>query len=175
MAPAPAATQSVLTSPNAARIAGRIAVDVQRMKQTRIDGGDYDDKKDRIKLKVRLTNTDVAATADRFRGQIHVLGESILDRTAMKLLAAQSFDFTLPPRGTHEMTTDEVATAFDTTGLRFGFRYEGWVLQLYDSTGAVVLVKASVPTLAKNAAKISGLTVGKSHDRTTFKVRDVMR
>jgi hypothetical protein len=171
-APTPVAMAPALASK---RIAERISVDVVRMRQSRVEGGDFDDKKDRIKLKVTLANADTAATVDRFKGEIYVLGESILDRSALKLLGAQSFEFTLPPRASKETITDEVTTAFDTTGARFGFRYDGWVVRLLDSTGAVALVKSSSPSLAKSAENISGFKVGQCYDRTTFKQRDRMR
>jgi hypothetical protein len=154
---------------NPVKIGERLMADVVRMKRSRTEGGDFDDKRERIEMKVKLTNTDNKLSADKLKGELYVFGESILDRTAVKLLDAQQFDFSLPPRGSHEMTTDEVVTMYDTTGARFGHKYEGWVLRVRDSAGQVVLAKASAPSLLKGVEKAASLTKDRSYDRTTFK------
>lgn len=158
-----------------AKIGDRLTVEVVRMKKARIEGGDFDDKKERITMKVKIANTDTSLSAGTLKGEIWVFGESILDRGATKLLATQSFEFPLPPRGMHEMTTDEAVTAFDTTGARFGYRYEGWLLRLTDKAGEVVLQKSNSPAILKNADKISTLRSGSVYDRVTFKEKNMMR
>jgi hypothetical protein len=158
--------------PNAApssRIGERIGIEVVRNRRSRIEGGDHDDKKERIELRVKLSNADTQLAADKFKGEIFVFAESILDRSALKVLNAESFDFSLLPRGNHEFTTTEVETMYDTTGARFGHRYEGWVVRLKDSTGQIVLSKSTSPTLLKAVEKATNLTKDKSYDRTTFK------
>ncbi len=168
--PQPAATPArTPTMASAARIGERMAVDIVRMKKSRIEGGDWDDKTDRIELKVKLTNRDISLSADNLKGEIYIFAESILDRSALKLLAVQNFEFSLSARGTHERVTDEVVTTYDTTGGRFGYKYEGWLLRIRDQAGSLVLLKSSSPSLLKNAEKISTLTTGSDYDRVTFK------
>jgi hypothetical protein len=154
---------------NPVKIAERLIVDVTRMKRSRTEGGDFDDKRDRIEMKVKISNSDNKLSADKLKGEIYIFGESILDRTAVKLLGAQQFEFSLPPRGTHELVTEEVETMYDTTGARFGHKYEGWVLKVQDSAGQLILAKGSSPTLLKGIEKAPSLTKDKSYDRTTFK------
>jgi len=153
----------------AVKIGERLGVEVVRMKRSRIEGGDFDDKRERIELKVKLTNTDTKLSADQSKGEIFIFAESILDRTALKLLAVEAFDFSLPPRGIHEFVTPEVVTTYDTTGARFGHKYEGWVLRIRDKTGDLVLTKSSSPTLLKGSEKATALTKDALYDRVTFK------
>ncbi len=159
----------------AARIGQRLDIDVVRQKRSRIEGGDFDDKKDRITLKVKLQNTDTAVGAENLKGEIFVFAESILERGWAKMLQTQSFTFSLPPRGTHEFLTDEVETAYDLTGARFGYRYDGWLLRIRDSAGTLLAEKSSSPTMAKNADKLAAIPVESDFDRTTFKVKPTTR
>jgi hypothetical protein len=154
---------------NAAKIGDRLVADVARMKRSRIEGGDYDDKRERIELRVKLTNTDTKIVADKLKAEVYIFGESILDRTAVKLLHTQTFDVSLQPRSSHEETTEEVVTMYDTTDARFGHKYEGWVLRVKDGTGHVVMSKSTSPSLLKGVEKASSLTKDKTYDRTTFK------
>lgn len=170
---APAATPRA--TGGGVKIGERIAVEVVRQKRSRIEGGDFDDKKDRIALKVKLSNTDTAMSGENLKGEICVLGESILDRNAVKMLAKQEFTFSLPPRGAHELLTDEVETAYDTTGARFGHRYEGWVLRVRDSAGNVIMEKSNSPSLIKIAAKISEVAVNGEFDRSTGVAKKSLR
>lgn len=157
------------------KIGERIAVEVVRQKKSRIEGGDFDDKKDRIVLKVKLSNTDTTISGDNLKGVICVLGESIVDRNAVKMLAKQEFTFSLPPREAHELLTEEVETAYDTTGARFGHRYEGWVLRVRDSAGTVILEKSNSPSSLKIAAKISEVEVNGEFDRSTGAAKKSLR
>ena len=170
---APAATPRAALG--GVKIGERIAVEVVRQKRSRIEGGDFDDKKDRIVLKVKLGNTDTTISGDNLKGVICVLGESIMDRNAVKMLAKQEFTFSLPPRGAHELLTEEVETAYDTTGARFGHRYEGWVLRVRDSAGNVIMEKSSSPSALKIAAKISEVEVNSEFDRSTGAAKKSLR
>lgn len=164
---AAAATPPPNAAPSA-RVGERIGVEVVRNRRSRIEGGDFDDKKERIEMRVKLTNTDTKLAAEKFKGEIFVFAESILDRNALKVLNAENFDFSLPPRGTHEFTTAEVETMYDTTGARFGYRYDGWVVRLRDGAGNIALIKSSSPTLQRMVEKAPALTKDKSYDRATF-------
>ncbi len=171
-AAAPAVVEPVaqprMAGSGAVKIGERMVIEVVRQKKSRIEGGDWDDKKDRIVLKVKLANTDTTLSAEGLKGEIYILAESILDRTAVKMLTKQDFTFSLPARGSHEFLTDEVETTYDTTGARFGYRYEGWLLRVRDSAGNLVVEKATSPSLVKNADKISGVAVGSDFDRNTI-------
>lgn len=166
----PAAPPTAATT--AARLGSRLALEVVRQKRSRIEGGDFDDKKDRIALKVKIANTDTKLSAENLKGEICILAESVLDRTAVKMLGKQEFTFSLPPRGNHELLTDEVETAYDNSAFaKFGYRYEGWLLRIHDSAGNLVAEKCTSPTLIKQAAKVAGVAVGSDFDRNTIAVK----
>jgi hypothetical protein len=166
--PVPARVARTSTDSDTARLAQRLSIETIPKKTTRIEGGDFDDKKDRFTLKVKFTNTDTALVADSLKAEIFIFGESILDRSIRKVLATEEFTFSLPAHGVHEVATKEVATAYDKTGAKFGFEYEGWFLRVRNSSGAIITVKASLPTLLKSADKIVGLKVDGQYDRNTF-------
>jgi hypothetical protein len=169
--PAPIATGPA----GAVKIGERLQADVVRMKRSRIEGGDFDDKLEKIELKLKLSNTDTKISADKLTAEIYIFGESILDRAATKLLHMQTFQFSLPPRSSHEETTEEVETAYDTTDARFGHKYEGWVLRIKDSTGATIFTKSTTQALLKGVEKNTKLAKNKSYDRSTFKEKTELR
>jgi hypothetical protein len=149
----------------AANIDKLIHVEIQRSSDRNIEGGDYDDKIDRITLRVNLTNTSPTVPTDKLSGKIYVFAESILSRGLHKLLAAESFDFSLAPREKHVFETQEAQSGFDTTGARWGYKYSGWILALYNGDGKLVLVKSTSPTWQKNADQLSGLAPQKVYNR----------
>ena len=61
------------------------------------------------------------------------------------MLAADSFTAELAPRAKFEGDTTEAVTGYDTTGIRWGFKYSGWVVALYQG-GQLVALKASTPS-----------------------------
>ena len=157
------------------KIGDRLTVDVIPSVKTKIEGGDYDDKMDRIKLKVKLTNRHTTIAAEKFKGEVYVFGESILDRNNVKVLDSASFDFSLRPLAIHEMGTEEVTTGYDNTGVRHGYKYLGWLVRVKDGSGESVLSKSNLPELAKKTEKAAGLAKGNTYDRTTFKDKPTTR
>ena len=168
-ASAPAATPRPAGDANVSKLAKSIAVETIPKKGTKIEGGDFDDKKDRFTLRVKFTNTDNALAMDNLKAEIYIFAESILDRNVRKVLAVEDFTFSLPVHGTHEVATKEASTMYDKTGARFGYEYEGWLLRVRASDGALVLVKSSIPSVLKMADKVTGLKVNGYYERNTFK------
>lgn len=155
---------------DAVKLGQRIAVEVMPARATRTEGGDFDDKKDRFKLRVKFTNMDNALSAEGLKGEIFVFGESMRNRSVRSVLAVQSFTFALPRRAVHEFSTEEIVTSYDDSQFaRFGSKYESWYLRVRNSSGTEIFSKSSSPTLLKSADKITGLAVGSFYDRKTFK------
>ena len=144
----------------------RIAVDAQRSKKSRIEGGDADDRLDRITFNVKLTNNDTKAAFEECKSEFYVLAQSITNRNAYQVLGVTPSSFTLPPRGTHSFATDEVVTKWDKTDARFGSQYHAWVLVIRDKADGVLLKKTSIPAWATVAEKLSTMGTGKYFDRT---------
>jgi hypothetical protein len=143
----------------------RVQLDVTRAKKTRIEGGDFDDKIDRVVLKVVFTNTDTATSYNDCKAEVYVWAEHIVNRKAYKLLGKEQFTFSLPPREAHTFTTAEVQTAWDKTQARFGAKYDGWVVVVRDESGAVLMKKSTSPMWLQIVEKLGELQVGKSYDR----------
>jgi hypothetical protein len=135
----------------------RVQVEAIRARRLRTEGGDFDDKMDRITFNVKLTNSDTKATFNDCKAEFYVFAESILNRKAYLLLGVDRSSFSLPPRAVHEFPTQEVATQWDTTGARFGAKYDGWVLVVRDSTDKVIMKKASNPGWLPVADKLNTL------------------
>lgn len=177
-----------------AAIAQRVTVDVVRVKPSATEiaeekkaqkeaektgkatpmPANYNDNVDEVRLRVRLTNTDSNRAAKGLRGDLYIFADSLAERGAIKLIAKHPIDCSLQPRGTHEITTTEVATRF-WTRQRYGFKYDSWVLRMTNSEDKEVLLKSNSPTLLKNAAKIPGLAVDKTYERSTLDPMDVPR
>jgi hypothetical protein len=143
----------------------RVQLDVTRAKKTRIEGGDADDKVDRIVLKAVFINNDIATSYKDCKAEIYVWAEHIVNRKAYKLLGKEHFTFSLAPRESHTFTTAEVETAWDKTVARFGAKYDGWVVVVRDEAGTVLMKKSTSPMWLPVAEKLSDLTVGKSYNR----------
>ena len=181
-APAPLPAMGATPTPHAnarpeaseeQRLADKVVVEVVRNRRSRTEGGDFDDKKERIEMKVKLANPDPKLSVEKWKGEIYVFCESILDRSAIKLVITQQFDVAISSRGNQEFVTEQAETMYDTTGARFGFRYEGWVLLVKDGAGKVLIAKATSPNLLKGVEKATGLAKDKSYDRNTFKEKTV--
>jgi hypothetical protein len=143
----------------------RVNAEVVRVKKTRIEGGDFDDKKDRIVLKVKLTNSDMKLSYPNYKGEIYMLAESMIRRQTLQLLGSEKFEFSLEPRGTFEHQTEEVVTAWDNSGAIFGAKYDGWIFLVRDSSGEIVLKKASSPTNLQYLDKLPELKKGKFYSK----------
>jgi hypothetical protein len=158
VAAAPAAGSSV-------KAGERITLEVVRRKLSRIEGGDWDDKKDRISLRVKFANSDSKLAFENYEAEVYTFAQSILDPRFTKLLGKQTFKFSLPPFGKHEVATDECVTAYDTTDARFGHQYQGWIVRIRDAQGNLVIEKATTPSLAKAAEKLVNLRVNEEINR----------
>lgn len=145
-------------SPASSALEQRVQFVATRSKKTRVQGGDFDDKTDRISFKLKFTNTDTKASFQDLQGEFYIFAESITMKKAYQVLGVEKFDLSLAPRASQEVTTAEVFTKFDTTDARFGAKYESWALVVRDSTGAVVMKKASLARWLGVAEKLKDLT-----------------
>ena len=144
----------------------RIVVDAQRSKKSRIEGGDADDRLDRITFNVKFTNNDTKVTFEECKSEFYVLSQSITNRNAYQVLGVTASSFSLPPRGTHSFATDEVVTRWDKTDARFGSQYHAWVLVIRDKVGNILLKKTNVPAWLALADKVGTMGTGQYFDRT---------
>jgi hypothetical protein len=149
----------------------KIQVEAIRAKKTRTEGGDFDDKTERIIFTVKLTNPDTKIALNDLKAEFYVFAQEVVNRRAYGLLGKDESPFSLPPRGNHTFMTGEVVTQFDTTDARFGSRYDGWALLIRDGAGKIVFKKATNPMWANLADKLNTLTPNQPFDRDLKPIR----
>lgn len=147
---------------------------VERSRKMRIEGGDHDDKTERVSFDVKLTNKNWKEPVEALKGIFYVFGESVHDRKAFKLVQKEEFDVEIEPRGTFETTTPVATMKYDTTFASFGEKYRGWVLMLQDEDGDTVYENAS-SVFMKETARLAKLDVGDYCDREGKKVAEPQR
>jgi hypothetical protein len=137
---------------------------IKRSRKMRIEGGDYDDKTEKISFDITLTNKHWKEPVSGLNGVFYVFGESVHDRKAFKLVQKENFRVEIEPRGTFETTTPIAEMKYDTTGASFGEKYRGWVLCLENEEGLKVYEEAS-SAFIKDTTPLAKLDVGEFCDR----------
>jgi hypothetical protein len=143
----------------------RVQLQVNRNRSTRIGGGDWDDRTDRITFSVKFTNGDTRQAFDGCEAEFYVIAQNILNPRAYQLLQVEKFTFSLPARGTHSLQTPEVVTRYDKTDAKHGAKYDAWVCVVRDSSGKVLMKKTSLPSWLPVADRLNEMSLGKSFDR----------
>jgi|GEM_PF-2554345 len=142
-----------------------VRVQVSTAKPAVIKGGDYDDKQQRISLKVKLSNVDTRQSYENYQATLSAFGQSAVDRKVSKVLMQEKFAVTLAPLKSIEHECKEVHTRFDKTDAKFGFSYDGWLLVVKDAEGKVVFVKSTSPSLEKLTDKVDTIVVDSHYNR----------
>ena len=137
---------------------------VERSRRMRIEGGDHDDKTEKVSFDIKLTNKNWKEPVRGLTGFFYVFGESVHDRKAFKLVQRESFDVEIEPRGTFETSTPVAEMKYDTTFASFGEKYRGWVLVLENGDGETVYENAS-SVFMKETARLARLDVGDYCDK----------
>ncbi len=163
--PAQSLAQTAPLSPGGATFAQRVTVEALRSKKTRIEGGDFDDKKDRIAFTLKFANGDTRTAFNDTKGEFYVFAESIVNKKTFQLLGVEKFDLSLAPRSSQSVSTEEWETQWDMTGVRFGTKYDSWALVVRDASGAVIFKKASTPSWLPVADKLKTLSAGSFYNR----------
>lgn len=159
MRPAPAHAQQALPFERGVKI------DVIASKPAAIKGGDWDDKMQKIVLRLKFSNVDTRQVYSNYTATISALGQSAKDRSVTKVLTQEEVALTLGPRRVLEHECKPVTTRFDRTGAIFGFAYDGWVIVVKDSAGKVIHIKSTSPSLEKMPDKVTKLAMDQCYDR----------
>lgn len=140
--------------------------EVQIARPSRVKGGDFDDKTVVVTPKIKLTNTTNQQAYMGYKAVYYLIFESAAQRGVYKVVQKHDFDITLPPKQFMESEGAAVTSQYDTTGATFGYKYDGWALQITDPKGEIVLTKSTSPTLEKKAAELTKiLQVEQCYDR----------
>jgi hypothetical protein len=144
---------------------------IERSRKMRIEGGDHDDKTEKVSFDIKLTNRNWKEPVGGLTGIFYVFGESVHDRKAFKLVQKESFDVEIEPRGTFETSTPVAEMKYDTTFASFGEKYRGWVLMVENEDGETVYENAS-SVFMKETARLAKLEVGDYCDREGKKLAE---
>jgi hypothetical protein len=144
----------------------RVRIEVVRGKKVKIEGGDYDDRLERVSLRVKFRNGDPMLDFENLSAALYVFAESVTSRRTFKLMGAPKFEFSLPARGDFEYETDEYQEPYDLTNARFGYRYDGWILIVKDESGKIVCRKSTSPSMLKHSKKLADISVGSTYNRS---------
>lgn len=147
---------------------------VERSRKMRIEGGDHDDKTERVSFDIKLTNKNWKEPVEGLKGIFYVFGESVHDRKAFKLVQKEDFDVQIEARGTFETSTPVATMKYDTTFASFGEKYRGWVLMLENEDGETVYEDAS-SVFMKETARLAKLDIGDYCDREGKKIPEPQR
>lgn len=134
-----------------------VRVEVIIGKPSKTEGGDFDDQMQLLKPRVKFTNMDNVQNYEGHKASLLIVGESTVDRKVFKVLLRHDFKVELPLRQILDERAPEVKTAYDTTGAKFGFKYDGWILLVTDAQGQLVLAKSSIPSFEKMPTQLDGL------------------
>ncbi|MEZ0387155.1 MAG: hypothetical protein ACAI34_08825 [Verrucomicrobium sp.] len=143
-----------------------VRVEVVASKPAPIRGGDWDDKLQRITLRVKFSNTNTHQSYEGHTATISALGESAVDRGVRAILLQEKIELPLAPLKMHEHACKEVTTKFDKTGAKFGYAYDGWIIMVKDKAGRIVYIKSTSPTFEKLPEKVEKLQPGKCYNRS---------
>jgi hypothetical protein len=161
-----AVTSTALAEEAKIPFAKGVKPEVQIARPSRVKGGDFDDKTVVVTPKIKLTNTTTQQAYMGYKAVYYLIFESAAQRGIYKVVQKHDFDITLPPRQVMESEGAAVTSQYDTTGAAFGYKYDGWVLQVTDPKGEIILTKSTSPTLEKKAAELTKiLQVEQCYDR----------
>lgn len=128
--------------------------EVQIARPSRVKGGDFDDKTQIVTPKIKLTNTTNQQAYMGYKATFWMFNEHTNSRGVYQVASIHNFDITLPPRQVMESTGESITQQYDDTGYKFGFKYDGWALQVTDDKGEIVLTKSTLPSLEKMAPSL---------------------
>lgn len=147
----------------------RVTIDVSRIKSSKVEGGDFDDMRDRIAFKLKFRNSDPNKAFDGLKYEMFIFGQSMVDRKVYRLLQKPTGTFSLAPLQTFDVETPELVSEWDDTDAVFGEKYKGWYLKVFGPDGSL-LVEKSVSSFFGNTSTLSNLQEGGYYDKDLKKV-----
>jgi hypothetical protein len=125
----------------------KIQMEASRSRRTTIEGGDYDDKLQKVQLEIVVKNLDLNKKVEGMTVHFWAFGQSQLDRKAYKVIDAGEFPIALDgtPEGREvRHQCEEIKLAWDNTDVKFGQAYKGYLLVMTNAQNEVVAVKSNV-------------------------------
>jgi len=129
--------------------------------------GDPDDRVVEMEPVVSILNNDFNKTYRDVRGIVVVIGESVISPGEMKILFKEEFTLTLPFRETVRWEGKRFTNRYDANpgnGSGYGYKYEDYLIILYDPDGKPVLKRSSRKKHEENYTRILKARPNKSYD-----------
>ncbi len=142
-----------------------VKIEVVIGRPSKIKGGDFDDKMQVMEPRIKLTNISNSQSYEGFKATFMLIGESAVDIKVIKVLQREEVPVSIPIRQFIENKPSSTTTQYDTTGAKFGFKYDGWVVQVADPDGNIVATKSTSPTWEKMPELVKGLKADQCYDK----------
>ena len=152
--------------------ANEVKIEVAIGRPSKTKGGDFDDKMQVIEPRVKMTNTSLKQPYEGYTASFFLIGESAVDSKVIQVMQREEFPVSIPSRLFLEKELPSITTRYDTTDAKFGFKYEGWLVQVTGAGGEIVHTKSTFPSLEKMPELIKQLKVGTCYDRKLQVVAD---
>lgn len=152
-------------STTAADFVREVKIEVTIGRPSRVKGGDFDDKTQVMEPSIKMTNSSIKQAYEGYKAAFFLIGESAVDGKIIKVMQRQDFPVSVAPRVPFEKEFPSVTTMYDTTGAKFGFKYEGWVVQITGPGGEIVHTKSTFPSMEKTPDLIAQMKEGICYDR----------
>lgn len=148
----------------------KIFLDANRKRFTKTEGGDFDDKKQKVQLEITVRNLDLNGKVNGLTLHYWALAQSAEDRRVYKVIDAGEFPVSLDNTAEGreiQHKGEEVVLQYDDTGYaKFGVAYKGCLLVVLNAEKEVVAVKASQPAWQTNFERAFDLRKGSWCDGT---------
>lgn len=138
----------------------RIQIDLTRKRRQRTEGGDYDDKTDKIQFVVKLTNRETNKEVKGLKAVVVLSAQNVVERKKFMVLLREEFPVELGTgkASVFEHETKEATTMYDDEYMaKGGERYDGWLVAILNSEDQIVAYKTSNEGFNQHIAKIKGL------------------
>lgn len=151
-----------------AKNAPKIQVDGTRSRNTKVAGGDWDDRLQKVQFSAVVRNLELNKPAEGLKLQWWALAESLVDRKKLLVIDSGAADVSLSnkPDG-REMRSEgrEVVLKWDDTGSIFGERYKGFIAIVTTADGELVAAKTSFPNWDRALSRALAMKTGSWVDR----------
>ncbi len=139
---------------------------------------DFDDKNVNLDPLIVIGNPHSTMRTRPARVTAVFLGRPVNHRNAYYVFSSESFDLpSMPPGGKEAFQMKKISRNFDDRGYaKFGARYLGWVVLVYDGEDKRILCASSVPAAlaAKFGAKILELKGGMTCDEQLRQLENII-
>lgn len=142
----------------------KLEVIISRPSTTR--GGDFDDKTQVVTARTVFTNTSQKLAYEGYKVVFMLMAENLADSKIVQVIQRQEFSLTLAQRQVDEKEFPSITIQYDSTGYaKYGFKYDGWIVQVLGPGGEVVHTKCTSPIFEKLPEQIMGLRDQMFYDR----------